>query len=335
MKPAIYFILIVNALNAVLALPAGAASVPASASKPAPLKPAGASNSKESPLVANKAINPAPDAPTKKKGLIQCLRDLCKPAPNNAPKKKEVDKALGPVERDPRKVAEIPKTPNKVAVRNEDGKVFGFDTKKDHLGNGKFGAVYKATDYSNQKPDTNVAMKVQYQKPGTSLEQHHQNTIREGYFNERAGLSAGKPVTKTNNYGGGESYIPMKKVEGNTLAKELQKEGNDKTKIPSKVLLANSRAEVNRVNNQLGILHNDMHPENILATKNKSTAVDYGSAHDMRMVPPEYKNNDMKKLNGNLEAMRAGRSEFGSIPLSRQKSFDAAYKDHLKIVGNN
>ena len=212
--------------------------------------------------------------------------------------------------------ANIPNS-KQTAVQNREGQVFAVNQDK-KKGNG----VYEATDFSGRKPNSNVVMKVTQQKPGESTVDRLKASRKQDDIHKKVGLSAGDSITFIDKPKA-ETYTPMKKVQGNSLSSELQKGANDPTKIASKTLLANARAEVNRVN-KLGVQHGNMNADNMLVTKGKATAVSYGKAD---FVEKGQKNGDMSQLNSSL------REVYTKMPLSRQASFNNAMRDHLRITG--
>ena len=120
---------------------------------------------------------------------------------------------------------------------------------------------------------------------------------KENDFNKIAGLSAGEP----------------------TVIAKKGKPGY----IPSKMLLENSVAEINRVNHVLGIHHNDAHAGNLIVNEHgKVTAIDYGSAS---LFDPNDKKQDKGTFKMHLDDIKKKKQ----IPRQRQISFDEAYEEFL------
>ena len=112
---------------------------------------------------------------------------------------------------------------------------------------------------------------------------------RDNGYNQKMGISAGKPVAVSNGHVS-TTYMPMKKVEGASLEQELYKGkgilGN-KSYIPTHTLLSHAKAAINEANNN-GINHNDTQPGNILVTKKGAKLIDYGYAFKIMGAFPDY-----------------------------------------------
>ena len=198
-----------------------------------------------------------------------------------------------------------------MAVNSPDKKLFTVDGNK-QLGAGAYGAVYDAKNHSS--PNTPTVMKIS-KTPGSitmnpSLvtrnqgepskdfknrvkantagaaafdQAHAQATVnQENGFNRRMGLSAGKPVAVADGHQT-MTAMPMKKVEGAPLYKELQKGRGDPSYISSHTLLHNAKNAIDDANNK-GIQHNDAHSANIMVTKTGGKLIDYGYDFIMRFA---------------------------------------------------
>ena len=97
---------------------------------------------------------------------------------------------------------------------------------------------------------------------------------KENGFNERMGISAGKPVVVAEGFDT-KTYMPMKKVHGAPLHKEIVKGREDPSYIPTHLLLYNAKNAIDETNNN-GISHNDAHVGNIMVTKTGGKMIDYG-----------------------------------------------------------
>ena len=165
---------------------------------------------------------------------------------------------------------------NSTAVKDGKGQLFTYNN-LNKIGSGTQGTVYDAKNHSD--PNTPTVMKVgqpnTWGVPVKSIHTEAQKQVdQENRFNEKMGLSAGKPVTVTKG-SNTTTYLPMKKVEGNTLKDELRRGRDDPNYISSHKLLNNTITAINGAN-KAGITHGDVFVGNVMVTKDKATLIDYG-----------------------------------------------------------
>jgi tRNA A-37 threonylcarbamoyl transferase component Bud32 len=204
--------------------------------------------------------------------------------------------------------------------------LFTFD-KKQKIGEGLQGTVYDAKNLS--KPNTPTVMKVGTPDPkgpsGKTAQANAQKSVdEENRFNEKMGLSAGKPVTVTKK-GEAKTYLPMKKVEGATLQDELIKDRDDPNYIPSHTLLKNTKKAIDDTNNA-GINHNDVFTKNVMVKKDKATLIDYGRASDRDQSRDGAR--DHQHFIKDLQSERVKKI----IHPSRQESFKEARTSYIKAI---
>jgi hypothetical protein len=228
-------------------------------------------------------------------------------------------------------VADIKNT-DSVAVRNQDKQVFTVDKNKPiakgEIANGARTSVYEAKNHSD--PSTPTVMKVSQSTnkglttPGIPSNpgqiEAKSKATRENAYNERMGISAGKPVAITNGRYN-ETFLPMKKVDGVPLSQALRtpKKSADPNYMSSHRLLENTRYAINETNRK-GISHNNANAGNVMVTKDKGKMISYGNATDLK--PGIDRLNDHKSMSSSLNGMRK------DIPPSRLNSFNDAVGDY-------
>lgn len=173
-------------------------------------------------------------------------------------KPKPEDKQVAPI-----------KNTNSLAVRNEDKTTFTVQKNK-YIGGGRSGNVFDAINHSDPKTPTVMKESTVRAPPAKAKEAVN----KENGFNERMGISAGKPVAVPFGKDQSKTYLPMKKVEGASLSSELKK-GTGEGYISSHTLLNNTKAAINETN-KAGITHKDAKPDNVMVTKDKGKMIDYG-----------------------------------------------------------
>jgi tRNA A-37 threonylcarbamoyl transferase component Bud32 len=146
---------------------------------------------------------------------------------------------------------------------------------------------------------------------------------KENGFNERMGISAGKPVAVSDGLQS-KTYLPMKKVEGVPLSKELQKDRTDPSYISSHKLLDNTKQAIFDTNSA-GITHNNANVDKVMVTEGKGKMIDYSKAEERRPVTDRLK--DQNSMVGSLRKTK--------VPLDRQDSFNHAvdeYDSQIKLA---
>ena len=88
------------------------------------------------------------------------------------------------------------------------------------------------------------------------------------------GISAGKPVAVADGHKT-TTFLPMKKVPGAPLDKELLKSKNHPSYIPSRTLINHANQAVIEANKN-GISHNNAHVGNVMVTQGQGKLVSYG-----------------------------------------------------------